>query len=258
MRYIDVHQHLLSEPGSLERLVKGYRESGIEKVCLSALGEQFGQPGNDAVEAAFAKYPSLILGFGYFRLGVDTPDLVDRLHKSGFKGLKVINPLDNYSSKKFYPVYEKAAKYKMPILFHTGSVNRQPRDAEFDVAPERMRPIYLDAIARAFPELNLIGAHLGGCWYQEACVAACHPNIYFDVSGFLNRVYNKDFSFFDHIVFWEGAKGHLVFGVDGHYHPEAEGCLAKHRRFLDTIGFTEEQKEQFFYGNMAKILGLKE
>lgn len=47
-----------------------------------------------------------------------------------------------------------------------------------------MRPIYLDTIARAFPDLKIIGAHLGNPWYQEAAeVARWNPNVFFDLTG---------------------------------------------------------------------------
>lgn len=256
MKYIDVHSHIYAPPYSIDELVREYRRLGIEKVCLSALGEQYEQPGSEAVKEAFGKYPDAVVGFGYFRLGVDEPDLVDRFYKDGFKGIKVISPKKKYSDKDYYPVYAKASGYGMPILFHTGPVARKPRDGEFDTASERMRPVYLDAISRAFPELVIIGAHLGVCWYQEACTVATNPNVYFDLSGIMHYIHAKPKWFFESIVFWEKAKDKLVFGVDDYYY-SAENCIAQYYELLDTAGFSQEQKERLFYGNMAEILGMK-
>jgi len=49
----------------------------------------------------------------------------------------------------------------MACLFHTGIVSRSatPIDRLHDVNNDRMRPIYLDTIARQIAELNIIGAH---------------------------------------------------------------------------------------------------
>lgn len=44
-------------------------------------------------------------------------------------------------------------------------------DAEYDVASSRMRPIYLDGVARVFPELDMIAAHIEMPWHDEAAIA---------------------------------------------------------------------------------------
>jgi predicted TIM-barrel fold metal-dependent hydrolase len=47
-----------------------------------------------------------------------------------------------------------------------------------------MQPIYLDGISVAFPELKIIGAHLGyGQYDSAAAVARWRRNVYFDISG---------------------------------------------------------------------------
>jgi hypothetical protein len=44
--------------------------------------------------------------------------------------------------------------------------------------------MYLDTLAREFPDLTLVGAHLGNPWYDEAAEAArWNPNLYFDMTG---------------------------------------------------------------------------
>ena len=47
-----------------------------------------------------------------------------------------------------------------------------------------MEPIYLDTIAFTFPELKIIGAHLGIGYYDVAAhVARWRRNVFFDISG---------------------------------------------------------------------------
>ena len=90
------------------------------------------------------------------------PSIVDELGDMGFRGLKTIRPLENYDSKSYYPFYERAEARNMPILFHTGQLFRAPGSGSRaeDVSTARMMPWMLDPIARAFPKLTLIGAHL--------------------------------------------------------------------------------------------------
>jgi hypothetical protein len=182
---IDMHLHLFG-PGhphyrdsGLEILCEECAKAGVDRVCISSCGRQYKQPGNEAVREAFTKYPDFLIGFAYVRLGIDRPWVVDEIKAQGFGGIKVISPLDDYMR-----LYERAARHKLPILFHTGTVGSLGLDHEYDVSSDRMRPIKLDRIARTFPELPLIGAHLGVPWIDEAASLMCgHPNVYFDMSG---------------------------------------------------------------------------
>jgi predicted TIM-barrel fold metal-dependent hydrolase len=46
------------------------------------------------------------------------------------------------------------------------------------------RPIYLDEVALAFPELVIIGCHLGQPWHEEMMILAWkHPNVYVETSA---------------------------------------------------------------------------
>ena len=97
----------------------------------------------------------------------------------------------------------------MPVLFHLGVIGggvdyarthprRDPEAAEAlrrwqtmrgrlprDVSAMRMRPFQLDTIANNFPDLQIIGAHMGGTGnYDEAAsVARWRHHVLFDLSG---------------------------------------------------------------------------
>ncbi len=251
---IDAHQHLYSKPDALPKLVDACRANGIAKVCLSACGEQYEQPENPAVKAAFEQYPDLIVGLGYVRLGIDGPDAVDGLHKDGFKGLKVIAPRKNYNDQSFFPIYARAAARRMPILFHTGPVQRFPLDGSLGTDSATMRPVFLDGIARRFPELTIIGAHLGGCWIDEACsVASCNPNVFFDLSGIINLLWDKEPAYFQTVLFWNRAKHKFVFGVDND-EKDIPVLIERYNSLMDRLQFPEELKRAVFHDTMARIL----
>jgi hypothetical protein len=48
----------------------------------------------------------------------------------------------------------------MIVLFHTGIVNRPNPDTPSDVSSDRMRAATLDNMARRYPRITIIGAHL--------------------------------------------------------------------------------------------------
>ena len=179
---IDAHVHYSSQDGFIARLVDEERRLGFDKICLNGADWMEHGDANDAVAAAVNQYPDTIIGFAYFPLGRWEARRVGELHDQGFRGLKFIRPTANYDDKSFYPVYEEAAARGIVCLLHTGIVARTPLDAQYDVNNDRHRPIYLDTIARAFPSLKIIGAHLGNPWYEEAGMACrWNPNLYFDL-----------------------------------------------------------------------------
>jgi hypothetical protein len=133
---------------------------------------------------------------------MDSPSLVDRLFEAGFRGLKLTRPSVDYDDRNVYPVYSRTSILGMPILFHVGTVVRTQWDHELDVRCDRMRPIRLDTIARAFPRQHLIGAHLGNPWYEEASMSLFwNENLYFDLSGTVLK--RKNAAWFRDMLWWD-------------------------------------------------------
>ena len=254
---VDLHCHLLKEEGYLENLVREAKKLGLSKMCLNGLGELYDELGNEEVKEAFLKYPHLIIGFGHLRLGKDSVGKVDELRQAGFRGLKVINPTKNYDDKDFYPYYTQAEKHNMPILFHTGMVRRTDKDKSYDISCERMRPIHLDTIARAFPHLILIGAHLGGPWFREAAdVLRFNPNVYFDITGSISGWVRKTPDFFRNYLWWQGAWDRIVFGSDVHF-SQIKKIIANYQGVLEALKVDRATQNKIFGQTALRILNVK-
>jgi len=180
-----------------------------------------------------------------------------RLRQAGFRGLKVINPTKNYDDKDFYPYYTQAEKHNMPILFHTGMVRRTDKDKSYDISCERMRPIYLDTIARAFPHLILIGAHLGGPWFREAAdVLRFNPNVYFDITGSISGWVRKTPDFFRNYLWWKGARDRIVFGSDVHF-SQIKKIIANYQGVLEALKVDRATQNKIFGETALGILNIK-
>jgi predicted TIM-barrel fold metal-dependent hydrolase len=179
-RLVDVHVHHNGDPSFLQKLVaKLDVADGV--ACLLTQPKDL-----DSVKAFMASHPNRLIGFGSIQL--DDPhalELIDRFHAAGFRGLgEMTGPLKNYDDRAYWPIYQRAEKYGMIVLFHTGIVNRQTPSVSSEVSVDRMRPTTLDLIARKFPKLTIIGAHLGNPDYAWAAeIARWNPNLYFDLSG---------------------------------------------------------------------------
>lgn len=254
---VDVHIHLYEEEGYLERLLKECSRIGIDKLCLSTSGPLYGQVENEKIKEAFSRFPDRIFGFAYLKLGEDGPQVVKKLKTEGFRGLKIINPPLNYDDKSFYPVYAEAERQKMPILFHTGIVQRTPRDREYDVSSSRMRPVFLDTIARAFPSLTIIGTHLGTPWLEEASmVMRVNPNVYFDLTGspyggWRSRIGPQDLK---RLLYWEGAFEKVLFGTDVRVE-YLERALKIYEELLQGVNLPPEVLEGIYGRTILRLLG---
>ena len=62
MRIIDAHAHLFDTPNYLSYLIRTMNECGIERCCISGLGELFKCVDNQGIKNAIEKYPNQLIG----------------------------------------------------------------------------------------------------------------------------------------------------------------------------------------------------
>jgi predicted TIM-barrel fold metal-dependent hydrolase len=76
----------------------------------------------------------------------------------------------------YYPYYARCAELGIPIMMQVGHCLVYQKDRRL---PSVGRPITLDQVAIDFPELTLIGIHLGYPWTEEM-ISVCtkHPNVF--------------------------------------------------------------------------------
>ena len=264
-KLIDVHVHYNGEPGILEAMLEKMDQ-------VDGLAFLLTTPKGFSQAHAFIKlHPNRFVGFG--DIDLDAPDVlqqVDRFHAAGFLGLgEITSTKKNYDDRGYWPVYERAQKYHMMLLFHTGVVQRLHPDQSQDVSFDRMRGTRLDLIARYFPRLIVIGAHLGNPDYAASAeVARWDPNLYFDLSGSSLIKKQDDYAFFKSIFWWSGVVSphtpdsntsafmKLVFGSDvfGGDVAEFDRELARYHKMLDACAVPQKDQALIFSGTMWKVL----
>jgi len=262
---IDAHLHHNGDPAFLDKVVAKLGSVGGRAFILTAPKDL------ESVRAYVAHYPDRLVGFADIKL--DDPqalELVDRFHAAGFRGLgEFSGPLKNYDDKSYWPIYKRAEQYRMILLFHTGIVNRPDPSTPADISVDRMRPTTLDNIARQFPKLTIIGAHLGNPDYAWAAeIARWNPNLYFDLSGSSLIKKQNDYTFFKSIFWWSGvvsphtpaggpdAFEKLVFGSDV-FNGELEEFdreLERYHKMLDVCGVPAAVQANIFAGTLWRIL----
>lgn len=101
----------------------------------------------------------------------------------GMRGLKLLPACGYYpNDENCYKLYRKADELGIPVIIHTGP-------EAIPLYSKYCYPIFLDEVANDFPQLKLIMAHAGFCWWEEALsVAHNKPNLYLDLSGWQPRL----------------------------------------------------------------------
>lgn len=83
---------------------------------------------------------------------------------------------------KYYPYYAKCCELGIPIMMQVGQNLVYSRDRRL---PSVGRPICLDQVAIDFPELTLIGIHIGVPWADEMIAMAWkHENVFIGVDAY--------------------------------------------------------------------------
>ena len=189
---IDAHLHAFERQGEEERLLSAMDAGGVARSVLLPLPPLRFQDactaGNERVYDLCRRHRDR-LSFGVF---VDPRDgnAIDTLRRYADLGAMVIKL---YPPLGFYPddgvcmrLYEAAVELKLPILSHTGATDltywdERPRSA---LASHWADPIRFDGLARQFPEITWILAHMGFPWSVNAWYVSCvNPNVYLDVAG---------------------------------------------------------------------------
>lgn len=83
---------------------------------------------------------------------------------------------------KYYPYYAKCCELGIPIMMQVGQNLVYSRERRL---PSVGRPICLDQVAIDFPELTLIGIHIGVPWTDEMIAMAWkHDNVFIGVDAY--------------------------------------------------------------------------
>lgn len=264
-RIVDMHIHYRHhEPDFLDTFLKLAGKLNLTGCLLTPFEHR------KIVADAAKQHPTKIIPFGALHL--DSPDVTKQmaeLHDLGYRGLGEISGMQkNCSDPAYFPVFELASTYKWILMFHTGIVGRDKFDVPSNVASGRMRPIYLEEIARQFPKLIILGAHLGNPEYDWAAeVTRWNPNVYFDLSGTTLPKMAGRLNDFKKIFWWSDVEweaqptddpspySKIVFGTDTGT-PNMENVLNHYLAMFDACDVPEKTRKMILGGTVAKMLGL--
>ena len=152
-------------------------QAGVDRALISAwYAPHRSMISNDDVAGFVAEAPDRL---DRRRVSVDISrpmEAVREIHRCveelGFVAIRVLPWLWDLepTDRRFYPVYVACCELGVPFctqIGHTGPL--MPSDVG--------RPIHLDRVAIDFPDLTIVGGHIGYPWTEEAiAVATKHPS----------------------------------------------------------------------------------
>jgi len=223
--------------------------AGIDFALVSAWWGPYGPMlSNDEVAAIVQQYPDRLAGVAsvnLFRPMEAVRELRRCVRTLGFKALRILPWLWHLppNDRRYYPLYAECVELGIPFCLQVGHAG--------PLCPsEPGRPIpYLDEVAVDFPELTIVGGHIGYPWHVEMiAMATKYPNVYIDTSAYKASRYPREL-----VEYMRGhGKKKVLFGSNAPMISPLE-CLEG----LDALQLPEEARALFLGGNAQRVFKLK-
>jgi len=146
---------------------------------------------------------------------------------------------------KYYPYYAKCCELDIPIMMQVGHNLIYQRDRRL---PSVGRPISLDQVAIDFPELKLLGIHIGIPWTDEMISMAWkHENVFIGVDAYAPKHWPQQ------LVHYLNTYGRhkVLFGTDWPV-IDPERAVAE----IDALDLRPEAKAMLMRDNALRVFRL--
>lgn len=258
---IDSHVHMMADsiaPRALEKLEKSSGAKAFTDLTEASTRRFLEKNGIDfGVIAPIATRPTQvdtindwaasvnhgnILSFGTLYPGMEDPEAeVQKIVDRGLHGVKLHPDYQSFyaDDPAMYPVYQAISDAGLPVLFHAG------RDVAFKNVTH-CTPAMLRRISEIFPQLCIIGAHLGGnAMYDAVERDLVGTNVYLDISLAQYWATPEQIA---RIVADHGTE-RILFATDMPWTDPQEGL-----KLVDWLPIAKYGKEHILWKNAARII----
>ena len=202
---------------------------------------------NDEVADVVGRHPARFRGVG--TADIRSPAAACRelrrcVNDLGFVAIRVVPWLWNLppNDRRYYPLYATCVELGVPLctqIGHTGPL----------CPSEPGRPIpYLDDVLLEFPELVVVGGHVGYPWIDEVLsLATKYPNFHIDTSAYAAHRLPAAL-----VAYMRGrGRTRVLFGTNWPM-LDAERALAR----LGDLGLDDDATESYLSGNARRVFNL--
>jgi len=224
----------------LDDLVKEMDVAKVDKFVLFTLGGLFRnfQASNDEIATAAHRFPQRIIPFGTVNpwYGEDALKEMDRCVKVlKLKGFKLHPWMTSFpvNSELMYPIVEKLSELNVPVIIHSGT-------------PPWSEPLQIGQLAKRFPEVKFIFAHMGitDLWKEALDIAKENSNVLLETSGAPTLAIK--------LAAQDIAPERIVFGSDTPF--GGKGNLLFQMNKIKLLNLGSKTEELIFGGNLQRIL----
>jgi hypothetical protein len=220
----------------------------VDRALVSAWwGPQGPLLSNDEVAALTRAHPDRLIGVGSVDLRAPMAAVAEVrrcVEELGFVGIRMLPWLWEQAPdhRRYYPIYAACVQYGVPFctqVGHTGPL----RGSEYG------RPIpHIDNVALDFPELTIVGGHVGYPWTDEMiALATKYENVYIDTSAYkLSRLPPQLVDYMR-----QHGRKKVLFGSNWPMIAPAQ-CLEQ----LDALGLDAQATALFLHGNAVRVFKL--
>lgn len=241
------HLPVPNAPLPVSETLVALQQGGVARALTTAWSSPAGDLiSNDEVAAFVAEARGMLVGVGSVDLRrpmAAVREVRRCVRELGFKAIRVLPWLWELPphDRRYYPVYAACAELGVPFCLqigHTGPL--MPSDPG--------RPMHLDPVLLEFPELTVVGGHIGYPWTEEAiALATKYENFHIDTSAYTVRRYPA--------ALVEFMRGHgrrkVLFGSN---YPMI--MPAKALQGLESLDLDDEARALFLAGNAARVYKL--
>lgn len=246
-------------PWRIDTLLPAMDEAGIDVAGLIASVAARGVGGRedpihaDQVHEVVRQAPDRLFGWVGINptKGMETLRYIDyAVSQLGFKGVHCYPhwfgvPVND---RTYYPIYSKCAELGIPIALQVGSQTFR--------AGARLcaRPAWLDDVAFHFPELKLIGIHVGSPWVDEM-IMLCrnYENVFIMADAHPPSTWEPSL-----IDYMSGRGRHNLDGIEkvmwGTDWPMQ--TFRESLREIDDLDISSDVRTHLLGGNAGRVLGL--
>ena len=145
---------------------------------------------------------------------------------------------------KYYPYYAKCCELDIPIMMQVGHNLIYSRERRL---PSVGRPICLDQVAIDFPELKLLGIHIGVPWTDEMISMAWkHENVFIGVDAYAPKHWPQALVHYLNTY----GKHKVLFGTDWPV-IDPERAVAE----IETLAIRPDAKRMLMRENALRVFG---